>query len=91
MKTWPVHKCSSSFGWRHVASVPAALSSELQSRPATNGTDGVDYGLGNIQPQVYLSPAHPGKFIWGAGGEAYRISTEVLMAKTKPTMLVLTS
>jgi hypothetical protein len=31
----------------------------------------VDYGLGNIQPQVYLSPAHPGNFIWGLGGEAF--------------------
>jgi hypothetical protein len=39
--------------------------------PRLSPTDGVDYGLGNIQPQVYFSPAHPGKFIWGAGGEVY--------------------
>ena len=43
--------------------------------PRLSATDGVDYGLGNIQPQVYLSPAHPGKFIWGAGGEAYLPTT----------------
>lgn len=27
-----------------------------------------DYGLGDIQYQGYLSPANPGKFIWGVGG-----------------------
>jgi hypothetical protein len=43
----------------------------VEVAPRLSPTDGVDYGLGNIQPQVYLSPAHPGKFIWGAGGEAY--------------------
>jgi hypothetical protein len=42
--------------------------------PRLSSTDGVDYGLGNIQPQVYLSPTHPGKFIWGLGGEAYLAS-----------------
>lgn len=39
--------------------------------PRLSPVEGVDYGLGNIQPQVYLSPAHPGKFIWGLGGEAF--------------------
>lgn len=39
--------------------------------PRLSPADGVDYGLGNIQPQVYLSPAHPGNFIWGLGGEAF--------------------
>jgi hypothetical protein len=43
----------------------------VEVSPRLSPTDGVDYGLGNIQPQVYLSPAHPGKFIWGAGGVAY--------------------
>ena len=33
--------------------------------PRVSPTEGVDYGLGNIQPQFYLSPSHPGKFIWG--------------------------
>lgn len=31
----------------------------------------VDYGLGNIQPQFYFSPAHPRKFIWGAGPQLW--------------------
>jgi hypothetical protein len=43
----------------------------VEVSPRLSPTDEVDYGLGNIQPQVYFSPAHPGKFIWGAGGEAY--------------------
>lgn len=32
----------------------------------TSGT-GSEFGLGDIQYQSYLSPAHPGKWIWGAG------------------------
>src|ERR1700735_4460048 len=43
----------------------------VEVSPRLSPTDRVDYGLGNIQPQVYISPAHPGKVIWGAGGEAY--------------------
>jgi hypothetical protein len=35
--------------------------------PRLSPTRQVDYGLGNIQPQFYLSPVHPGKLIWGAG------------------------
>lgn len=31
----------------------------------------VDYGLGNIQPQFYLSPVHSGKFVWGAGPQLW--------------------
>jgi hypothetical protein len=39
--------------------------------PRLSPTDGVHYGLGDMQPQVYLSPAHPGKFIWGVGPQFY--------------------
>jgi hypothetical protein len=39
--------------------------------PRLSVTDGVDYGLSNIQPQFYLSPAHTGKFIWGAGPQLW--------------------
>lgn len=39
--------------------------------PRLSPTNGVTYGLGNMQPQFYLSPAHPGKIIWGAGPELY--------------------
>jgi hypothetical protein len=35
--------------------------------PRLSSTTGVDYGLSNIQPQFYFSPAHTGKFVWGAG------------------------
>jgi len=39
--------------------------------PRISPSDQVDYGLGNIQPQFYLSPVHPGKFIWGAGPQLW--------------------
>lgn len=39
--------------------------------PRLSSTEGVDYGLGNIQPQFYLSPSHTGTFIWGLGGQLY--------------------
>lgn len=31
----------------------------------------VDYGLGNIQPQFYITPTHQGKFLWGAGSQLW--------------------
>ena len=39
--------------------------------PRLSPTREVDYGLGNIQPQFYMSPVHPGKFIWGAGPQLW--------------------
>jgi hypothetical protein len=39
--------------------------------PRLTPTQGVQYGLGNMEPQFYLSPAHPGKFIWGVGPQLY--------------------
>jgi hypothetical protein len=39
--------------------------------PRLSGTDVVDYGLSNIQPQFYLSPVHTGKFVWGAGPQLW--------------------
>jgi hypothetical protein len=57
MTTWPVHRCSSSSGWRHGASTPAAPSSELRFRPATNGTCGgtcANRSLRASLPQPYV-------------------------------------
>jgi hypothetical protein len=39
--------------------------------PRLSSTAGVDYGLSNIQPQLYLSPVHTGKFIWGVGPQLW--------------------
>ncbi|UWZ85172.1 neuromedin U [Occallatibacter riparius] len=39
--------------------------------PRLSSNRQVDYGLGNIQPQFYVSLAHPGKFIWGAGPQLW--------------------
>jgi hypothetical protein len=39
--------------------------------PRLSPTVGVDYGLSNIQPQFYFSPAHAGKFIWGVGPQLW--------------------
>lgn len=39
--------------------------------PRASATTGVDYGLGNIQPQFYLSPVHTGKFVWGVGPQLW--------------------
>ena len=32
---------------------------------------GPEFGLGNIEPEIFLSPAHPGKLIWGVGPALY--------------------
>ncbi|WP_188569369.1 neuromedin U [Undibacterium terreum] len=34
--------------------------------PATSDSNG-QFGLGNMEPQFYFSPAHPGEVIWGIG------------------------
>lgn len=39
--------------------------------PSISPTQGSVFGLGNIEPQFYFSPAHPGKVIWGIGPELY--------------------
>jgi hypothetical protein len=39
--------------------------------PRLSPTTEVDYGLSNIQPQLYLSPVHVGKFIWGVGPQLW--------------------
>jgi hypothetical protein len=39
--------------------------------PRLSPTEQVDYGLGNIQPQFYLSPVHSGRFVWGAGPQLW--------------------
>jgi hypothetical protein len=35
--------------------------------PRVSPLEGDHFGLGNLNPQFYLSPAHPGKIIWGVG------------------------
>jgi hypothetical protein len=35
--------------------------------PRVSPLEGEHFGLGNLNPQFYLSPAHPGKIIWGVG------------------------
>jgi len=37
------------------------------SAPRLSPTSGARSGLGNIEPQFYLTPAHPGSIIWGIG------------------------
>ena len=32
---------------------------------------GPEFGLGNLEPELFLSPAHPGKLIWGVGPAVY--------------------
>jgi hypothetical protein len=32
---------------------------------------GPEFGLSNIEPELFLSPAHPGEFIWGLGPALY--------------------
>jgi hypothetical protein len=32
---------------------------------------GAEFGLGNIEPELFLSPAHPGKLIWGVDPAFY--------------------
>jgi hypothetical protein len=39
----------------------------LIAQPRMSPTDGAAFGLGNLQPSFFLSPAHPGKIIWGVG------------------------
>ena len=36
-------------------------------QPYPNQTTGGEYGLGDMNPSFFLSPAKPGKLIWGAG------------------------
>ena len=36
-------------------------------QPYPNQNTGIEYGLGDMNPTFFLSPAKPGKLIWGAG------------------------
>lgn len=37
------------------------------AQPRVSPTEGAEFGLGNIQPSFFVSPANPGKIIWGVG------------------------
>ncbi|MCP8940775.1 hypothetical protein NK718_19800 [Alsobacter sp. SYSU M60028] len=39
----------------------------IVDQPRLSPTENADFGLGNVQPSIFLSPAQPGKIIWGAG------------------------
>jgi len=39
--------------------------------PRTSQTNGATFGLGNVQPQFYLTPTHPGSVIWGIGPQLW--------------------
>jgi hypothetical protein len=43
----------------------------LAELPQLQPNHGSTFGLGNIEPQFYVSPAHPGNFIWGAGAQLW--------------------
>jgi hypothetical protein len=36
-------------------------------QPYADSNSGGDYGFGDMNPSLFLSPAHPGSIIWGAG------------------------
>jgi len=39
--------------------------------PRRSPDQGSEFGLGNLQPEFYFSPAHTGKVIWGVGPKLY--------------------
>src|SRR5678815_374443 len=39
--------------------------------PRVSPDQGSEFGLGNLQPEFYVSPAHTGKVIWGVGSRLY--------------------
>lgn len=41
------------------------------STPRLSPSRGPETGLGDIEPQFYFTPAHPGPIIWGIGPEAF--------------------
>ncbi|MEG9433570.1 neuromedin U [Terriglobus sp. ADX1] len=62
--------------------------------PRLSPSEGVDYGLGNIQPQFYLTPLRQGNFLWGAGPQLWLpTATDKVLGTNKwgggPTMVAL--
>ena len=56
----------------------------IEVTPRLAPTVGSDYGLGDIQPQFYLTQVHPGKVFWGAGGQLYLpTATDSLLGTNK--------
>jgi hypothetical protein len=43
----------------------------LVAQPRLGPTVGSDFGLGNLQPQFYFTPARPGKVIWAVGPQLF--------------------
>ena len=42
--------------------------------PRRSAADGSAFGLGNLQPEFYFSPAHTGTVIWGVGQKLYLLT-----------------
>lgn len=40
-------------------------------QPQVSPAESARFGLGNVQPQFYLSPSHSGKVIWGVGPQLW--------------------
>ena len=45
--------------------------SPIVYQPRLGPDVGSEFGIGNLEPQFYLSPAHPGDLIWGVGPAVY--------------------
>ncbi len=45
----------------------ARIITPVEWSPRFTPTEGSKSGLGNVEPAFYLSPAHPGAVLWGAG------------------------
>jgi hypothetical protein len=45
--------------------------SPVISEPQLTPTIGPEFGLGNISPQFFFTPAHPGSFIWAVGPQLW--------------------
>jgi hypothetical protein len=40
-------------------------------QPRLSPTEGAEFGLGNLSPAFFLSPAHSGEIIWGIGAQTW--------------------
>jgi hypothetical protein len=40
-------------------------------QPRLSPTEGAEFGLGNLSPAFFLSPAHSGEIIWGVGAQTW--------------------
>jgi hypothetical protein len=43
----------------------------IQYQPRMSPLEGAEFGVGNLQPAFFLSPAKPGEIIWGVGVQSW--------------------